>query len=678
MSIRAFSAQRFYALATGVPFDRSRAVISLDTKIPDAGILQIEPDPQGESELLWTHSVVASADRRMRFIDDIREGRIPTPYSASDGDIAGVRTRYHSLESLHAREQTLASLLGLTEPLIAATKSSRSARCPGCGHQLPLFQNSRELCDHLVQAYGGREIRIELIGGAEEISSWALAKGFTPTSPSRERASARIDSLTCSREALHTVETTLDSARRIPHSWISINYGDERQEFSWNGRCTRCDLTLAPFNASATRDAIENPTSSTPSHERYRYIDEMPLIDFLSLPLERVLASSVCKPFFNSLQRDVVQGLSLEHLTLHTRTTDLAPHILAAVALLELSRDTTCGREIRLFTAPASLFGADALASAHAHIEKLSKNSPFVWITEAATERSVMPTSPSTSGTARSVSTVTLNSEPPLRADAFLGRWTTITAPAPLRNLRVAARLYDALSGTSQSLDTVESNVPFTPYFVPLFPLESSRVRLIAHALGAIDPLAKMFAASQQAKMLGLTARDLLLGQLRQTSTVCSSCKGVGVLMSKAGTSTTVEPCHSCWGARFRSPTKEITFKGRTLWEILNAPLSTVRDTLRALPKMKDVVELASLLTLEDLPLGVPVALLSTPQRRLVAIAHAMISGTKTRPSLVVVEEPSVGFSAQQLRGLESAIAHPVFADRVGWIGVQGLPPSHS
>jgi ABC-type branched-subunit amino acid transport system ATPase component len=85
---------------------------------------------------------------------------------------------------------------------------------------------------------------------------------------------------------------------------------------------------------------------------------------------------------------------------------------------------------------------------------------------------------------------------------------------------------------------------------------------------------------------------------------------------------------------------------------------------------MKEVLDIASLLKVADLPLGMPTMLLSTPQRRLIAIAHAVLTGTKTRPSLLVVEEPFIGFSAEQQAGLDSVIGRAAFADRISWIGV--------
>ena len=79
MPLRAFSPQRFYALATGSPIDRSQAVITVDTDIPERGVRIIAPDAHGDTELVWIHGVAARAEQRERFIEEIRAGGIPTP-----------------------------------------------------------------------------------------------------------------------------------------------------------------------------------------------------------------------------------------------------------------------------------------------------------------------------------------------------------------------------------------------------------------------------------------------------------------------------------------------------------------------------------------------------------------------------------------------------------------------
>jgi hypothetical protein len=670
LSARFFSALKFYTLATGSPLERSRTLVTFDCEIPQRGTLLIPPDLRGESELVWIHGVAALGEQRQEFIDTIRAGEIPTPLSASTARGSCPHVRYHPLESLHAREHTVASLLALTKPLVVAASRSRWAKCPSCAQSLPLFHNPTELCDHLLTTLRDKECRIELVGLAEEISSWATEKGFTLGAQPGGQVSVRVDSLTCSPQALQKVEPILASTKKLPNTWLTITHEDATEEYGWNGRCARCNITLTPFNASAARDLIDRPASNRSTHEGCRMIDDTSLSELLSAPIARILNGHTVQELLSPLQREAIQTLSLETLTLATITTNLAPQSLAAVALLDLARDTGNAGELCLFPAPASSFSSDLLPSVQSLIEKLSLSRPFVWITDNPSPPATGSIAPSAATPSRRLGSLSLNNQPAQRIEIECGRLNELQVPLPLRHLRIAPLMHEALAGKRHELVTSEIESPVTPFLVPLFPSEPSTTRLVAHALGVIEPLTKMFAASHQAKMLGLTARDFLLGQIRQVASVCAACKGTGIVVTKAPINSAIDPCHTCWGARFRSPAREVTFKGRTLWEILNAPISTSQDTLRALPKMREVLELVTMLGLSELPLGMPVTLLSVPQRRLLAIAHGILSGTVSRPAILVIEEPYAGFSDEQRRGLMSALAHSAFSERVSWLAV--------
>lgn len=242
------------------------------------------------------------------------------------------------------------------------------------------------------------------------------------------------------------------------------------------------------------------------------------------------------------------------------------------------------------------------------------------------------------------------------------------------RHDRLGLALYKALQGAPSSLVTFSAVHSFSAHFIPLFSEDSTTTRLVAHQLGVIDPLAKMFAASHQAKMLGLSSRDFSIGQLRQSPTLCGTCKGTGLLHSTDGDlwREEVAPCPTCWGTRFRSPARDVTFKGKTMWEILNTPILSSEQILRALPKMREVFELTILLGLGEVVLGTPTTLLHPPHRRMLAIAHAILEATATKPSIIVVEAPFVGLNTQQRAGLEQVIEHPRFRERVAWIGAEG------
>jgi hypothetical protein len=672
MSIRAFSAQRFYSIATGAPIDRSDCFVSLNSDLPSRGLHVIEPNEQGETDLLWIGGVVASSKRRERFIQQIRNGEIPTPLPASESEASSPRIRYHSLDALQNRGQTVAALLGLPTELVRAARHSVWARCPSCSEDLPVFPTAAAMCDHISRSLAGKEITIELVGASEEVSTWATARGFTPTSAPHDRGAARLDSLRCERGTLRALEPLLTSTRHLPTTWLTIRSECGVEEYGWNGRCARCDITLSPFTTTAARDYIERGSSPRFSHEGARLVDGVTLSELITSPLTKVLPRQTLTAAFTPLQLEMIPLLSLQSVTLHTRTTELSPRALAALVAVALADESKNGEELRIFQASAALFSSGARSEIERIANALSQHGGFIWLTERPhdTHKPVDVEAPTEKR--RSLGSLTLTFPELITRQIALGAWSEVEIPPALQHLNVGSHVDRALGGKNTELVRCEAQAPFTPHLIPLFDVESTTTRLVAHALGVMEPLAKMFAASHQARMLGLAPRDLLLGQLRHSHSICGSCKGLGVLLTRENDYAHASPCHSCWGTRFKTPAREITFKGKTMGEILNAPLSASENTLRALPRMKEVFELVTLLSLADLPLGMPVTLLSGPQRRLLSIAHALLVSTKTRPSVIVLEEPEVGFSERQREALVSVIQLPAFHERSGWVGVCG------
>jgi excinuclease ABC subunit A len=174
--------------------------------------------------------------------------------------------------------------------------------------------------------------------------------------------------------------------------------------------------------------------------------------------------------------------------------------------------------------------------------------------------------------------------------------------------------------------------------------------------LGLMEPLAALFSRSQQALMLGLSSKQFLISStLRGTGDVCSKCYGAGLVIREVAGFTLPDsaPCPLCAGTRFRAPIADITFKGRTLWQLLNGTIHEALPALRALPKKGSTLKIIEALSLADLPLGLPARLLSPDEHRLLLIVQGILRGTRSHPSLLVVEAASAGFSSQKQRALE-------------------------
>jgi excinuclease UvrABC ATPase subunit len=230
------------------------------------------------------------------------------------------------------------------------------------------------------------------------------------------------------------------------------------------------------------------------------------------------------------------------------------------------------------------------------------------------------------------------------------------------------------LAGVQRQLDeapSVGSLQPraFTPTFIPLFPRHEMRRLTLAEELEIYERLSRLFASSQDAKMLGLAPASFRLGSHSNKKLVCPACRGLGLELTRAPgfTRPVPAPCSGCRGARFTRALREITFRGSRMSDLLNRPLKESAHTLKVLPKAGRMLELLTALGLDHLPLGFPIALLSPAEFRLVCIAKAVASARSERPALLLLEHPWAGFSAEQRQRLV-AVLETEPATNLSWI----------
>lgn len=674
MSIAAFSAQRFYQLATGAPVDRACTHVSLEEEIPQRGLHLIDAAPDGGTHLLWLQGIIAPSQQSERFIRDIELRRLPRPITHVAHGTGVRQAHYVSLNELQSDTRTIAALLGLTDRLIDAATQSRAAQCPTCGEVIPIFLASAEICNEISHCWRGKDIEIDLVGPDEIIERWAAEHGLTSRSKDTSLRIVRLDSFVCDETRTSQLQPLIASTRRLGEAWIAVTSKTEHKEYAWSGRCHTCCYQSRAFQKSAAHSLIERGNVEHAIVEASRLIEGITLRCFLSSSFREVFAWDTTARLVPAAQREILEKLALTELTPGMHTNALSPSTLALTALAASPSLRERHHGLVFFDAPRSLFRAKEYDSALAVAEVIAQSVPVVWLSEPPQPPQHTPPAPDTDTKAALLGRVHLHGSSRRAEKVSCGGWLSLSLPPHLHHDRLGLALHKAVQGTPSPLLTFTPLHPFSAHFIPLFSEDSTATRLVAHQVGAIEPLAKMFAASHQAKMLGLSARDFTIGQLRQSPTLCGSCRGTGILHATDGDlwREEVGPCPTCWGTRFRSPARDVTFKGKTMWEILNTSIRSSEQVLRALPKMKEVFELTTLLGLGEIALGTPTALLHTTHRRMLAIVRAMLEATATKPSIIVIEAPFVGVDEPRRAGLQKVIEHPRFKEHVAWIGVEG------
>ncbi|MFJ9407701.1 ABC transporter [Streptomyces sp. NPDC101393] len=181
----------------------------------------------------------------------------------------------------------------------------------------------------------------------------------------------------------------------------------------------------------------------------------------------------------------------------------------------------------------------------------------------------------------------------------------------------------------------------------------------LATYTGLFDAVRKVFAATDEARARGYTAGRF---SFNVTSGRCETCQGEGFvaveLLFLPGTYT---PCTACHGARYNPETLQITYRGRTVADVLAMTVDTAAGFLDDVPAAA-----RSLRTLQDvglgyLRLGQPATELSGGEAQRIKLATELQRARRGH-TLYLLDEPTTGLHPadtevllSQLHGLVDA-----------------------
>lgn len=181
----------------------------------------------------------------------------------------------------------------------------------------------------------------------------------------------------------------------------------------------------------------------------------------------------------------------------------------------------------------------------------------------------------------------------------------------------------------------------------------------LATYTGLFDAVRKVFAATDAARARGYTAGRF---SFNVTGGRCETCQGEGfVAVELLFLPGTYAPCTACHGARYNPETLEITYRDRTVADVLAMTVDTAADFLADIPAAA-----RSLRTLQDvglgyLRLGQPATELSGGEAQRIKLATEL-QRTRRGHTLYLLDEPTTGLHPadtevllRQLHGLVDA-----------------------
>ena len=132
----------------------------------------------------------------------------------------------------------------------------------------------------------------------------------------------------------------------------------------------------------------------------------------------------------------------------------------------------------------------------------------------------------------------------------------------------------------------------------------------------------------------------------------CEACQGDGVVKIEMHFLPDVYvECDVCHGARFNRETLEVTFKGKSIADVLDMTVEEAADFFKAVPSVRDKMETLKQVGLSYLKVGQPATQLSGGKAQRVKLSKELAKRS-TGKTLYILDEPTTGLHFEDVRKL--------------------------
>jgi excinuclease ABC subunit A len=178
--------------------------------------------------------------------------------------------------------------------------------------------------------------------------------------------------------------------------------------------------------------------------------------------------------------------------------------------------------------------------------------------------------------------------------------------------------------------------------------------------VGFWDPIRRLFAATPEARMLGWGPARF---SFNTAGGRCPACEGQGVQRLEMSFLPDVRlPCEVCGGSRFERETREVRYRGLDVGQVLDLDVDGALDVFDAHRAIHHPLTLLQAVGLGYLRLGQPSPTLSGGEAQRIKLvtelakARPTLDGTNPRPTLYVLDEPTVGLHRADVERLVAVL----------------------